>query len=155
MATCDMMTHAPWPLGLAAQPPFGGGCGDTCEHAGPEGVDVWPNPGACGGRGPGPWADSDATVPPQGHQQYLQALSCSTTEAAIEQATGTRPSPGGSPDVPTLTEVWGIRRFLFRIESADPKLQRAVQAEREVLRRTHPDYLLDVLFNVTHIERIP
>jgi hypothetical protein len=58
----------------------------------------------------------------------------------VRDAVGSRPRPDGlgSSSVPTLDQLRTIREFEFVIESADPDVQVAVEAELANLRAQHP-----------------
>jgi RHS repeat-associated protein len=61
-------------------------------------------------------------------------------------ATATRPTPGGSPTVPTLAEIRSIRAIHFRIYSAESAIQAAVNAELANLRALFPGWTFTAQF---------
>ena len=87
-----------------------------------------------------------AAVP--GHAQTLASLIpkkqiYDKTVARIENlknATGTRPTVDGTPSVPTLAEVQGIKNLEFRIQSASSEVRAAVEAQLQSLREKYPSW---------------
>jgi len=61
-------------------------------------------------------------------------------------ATATRPTQSGSPVVPSLAEIAGIRTIHFRISSTDQAVQAAVNAELANLRTRFPGWTFTVQF---------
>jgi hypothetical protein len=64
----------------------------------------------------------------------------------LPKATATRPTKGGSPDVPDLSSIQHIRKYEFRIDSSTPELKKAVEAELENLRKKYPDWTFNAEF---------
>jgi len=64
----------------------------------------------------------------------------------LTRAAATRPAAGGSPGVPTLNEILGIRQFQFKIMSTAPEVQNAMQAQLTRLRARFPAWEFFVIF---------
>lgn len=64
----------------------------------------------------------------------------------LENATTTRPTVNGSPDVPSLDDVRTIRDLEFHIGGNNPALREAVQKQLERLKREFPDWNFDAHF---------
>ena len=64
----------------------------------------------------------------------------------LQRAAATRPAAGGSPYVPTLSEILGIRKFQFKIVSTAPEVQNAVQAQLTRLHARFPAWEFSVIF---------
>jgi hypothetical protein len=64
----------------------------------------------------------------------------------LQRAAATRPAPGGSPSVPTLQAMLGIRTFQFKIMATAPEIQHAVQAQVTRLRARFPAWEFSVIF---------
>ena len=58
----------------------------------------------------------------------------------LEKATGTRPTKGGSSDVPSIDEIKDYRKIHFEIDSTDPKVKKAVDEAISELKKQHPDW---------------
>ncbi len=56
----------------------------------------------------------------------------------LPRATATRPTRNGSPVIPSLAQVLSLRRLVFRIESSDPAVRVAVDAQVTRLRARYP-----------------
>jgi len=67
---------------------------------------------------------------------------------SVDDAIASRPRPNkrGSPSVPTLDQLRTIREFEFVIESADPAVQAAVEAQLVNLRAQHPAFRFTARF---------
>ncbi len=61
-------------------------------------------------------------------------------------AVSSRPTANGSPEVPSLEEIKGIRQFVFRLNGDTPELREAVERSLEQLRKEFPEYKFDVQF---------
>ena len=64
----------------------------------------------------------------------------------LQRAAATRPAAGGSPRVPALHEILGIRKFQFKIMSTAPEVQNAVQTQLTRLRARFPAWEFSVIF---------
>ncbi|MFT3765619.1 MAG: SH3 domain-containing protein [Minicystis sp.] len=58
----------------------------------------------------------------------------------LTSAAATRPTVGGSPDVPTLAELQGIKRLHFRIDGDSPALRNAVAQSLAALAKEYPGW---------------
>jgi len=68
---------------------------------------------------------------------------------ALAKAAGTRPTKTGSPTVPGLAEIQGLRTIHFKIDGNTPALRAAVFAELANLRAKFPDWTFTAEFGVT------
>jgi hypothetical protein len=88
--------------------------------------------------------------PVQTADQWAQKQIYDKTKVRIDnltnKATATRPTKGGSPTVPTLSELRGIRKLEFRIESSVPEVRAAVEKQLGTLRAEHPDWSFSVIY---------
>ncbi|WP_307200089.1 PrsW family intramembrane metalloprotease [Paenibacillus harenae] len=66
----------------------------------------------------------------------------------IEKAVGTRTTPDGTSDVPTLEEIKGIRNFQFQLDGDTPELRAAAENSLNRLRQEFPDYTFTIRFGV-------
>jgi len=66
----------------------------------------------------------------------------------LQRAAATRPAPGGSPSIPTLQAILGIRTFQFKIMATVPEIQHAVQAQLTRLRARFPAWEFSVIFGL-------
>jgi hypothetical protein len=82
-------------------------------------------------------------LPQQTADEWAQRQIFKKTQVRIEnlkQATATRPTPHGSPTVPSLQEIKGIRHIEFRVESSTPAVQAAVEKQLAALRSQNPGW---------------
>ena len=82
-------------------------------------------------------------LPSQTPETWAQKQIYDKTVARIENlknATGTRPTVDGTPSVPTLAEVQGIKNLEFRIQSASSEVRAAVEAQLQSLREKYPSW---------------
>ena len=61
-------------------------------------------------------------------------------ENLTNKAVQTRPTPAGSPIVPTLDEIKSIREIEFRIEAATADVQAAVNKQLTALSAKYPGW---------------
>ncbi|XYH97112.1 hypothetical protein ACMHYB_56640 [Sorangium sp. So ce1128] len=66
--------------------------------------------------------------------------------ALATEAVGTRPTPEGTPNVPTLAEVKSIHAINFRINSIDQAIQTTVNTEIANLRAMLPGWTFTAEF---------
>lgn len=66
----------------------------------------------------------------------------------IEKAVGTRTTPDGTSDIPTLEEIKGIRNFQFQLDGDTPELRAAAENSLNRLRQEFPDYTFTIRFGV-------
>lgn len=66
----------------------------------------------------------------------------------LGRAAKTRPTSGGSSNVPSLAEIRGIRHVHFVIDGSAPALRSAVFAELASLRTEHPGWIFTAEFGV-------
>lgn len=107
--------------GTLYQHPFGVGVGqrgwgvatpEGMQSVGSWGVDVWPNPGASAGRGPGPWAATEAGVSPRSGPLILP-------EGGVSGPVAGAPGPVAWPGaIPNLEPGGGIGHLLWRTPEA-------------------------------------
>lgn len=88
-------------------------------------------------------------LPTQTPQQFTDKQILGKTRKRIKniaEATATRATKNGTPTVPSLDEIKGIRKFVFRLDGDTPELRRAAENSLEQLRKEFPDYSFEVLF---------
>jgi hypothetical protein len=89
-------------------------------------------------------------LPTQTALEWAEKQIFKKTVARIEnlskKAVATRSTVGGSPTVPTLAEIKGIRQLEFRIESASPDVEQAVQTQLSLLQAKYPDWKFTAVF---------
>ncbi|WP_395847442.1 SH3 domain-containing protein [Cystobacter fuscus] len=69
-------------------------------------------------------------------------------ETLLHEVTATRPGPNGSPSVPALHEIKGIRKIEFRIDGDTPALRLAVEKQLAALRGRYPDWTFQARFGL-------
>jgi len=87
--------------------------------------------------------------PVQSPEQWAEKQIFDKTVVRIEnlkKAVATRPTKGGSPTVPALTEIKGIRQLEFRIEAGTPEVQAAVAKQIAELTKKYPDWTFSAIF---------
>lgn len=67
-------------------------------------------------------------------------------ENLLNKATATRATAGGSPTVPALSEIRGIRNLEFRIEAATAQVKNAVEKQLTALRAKYPGWTFTATF---------
>jgi len=67
---------------------------------------------------------------------------------ALATAAGTRRTPNGSAQVPSLAEIKGIRHFHFVVDGQTPAIRTAVTAQLAILRAAHPGWKFTAEFGV-------
>ncbi|WP_230202486.1 hypothetical protein [Paenibacillus ihumii] len=88
-------------------------------------------------------------LPAQTPQQFTDKQILDKTRKRINniaEATATRATKNGIPDVPSLDQIKGIRKFVFRLDGDTPELRQAVENSLEQLRKEFPDYTFEVWF---------
>ncbi|BFH60398.1 hypothetical protein [Paenibacillus azoreducens] len=88
-------------------------------------------------------------LPAQTHQQLTNKQILGKTRKRIKniaEATATRATKNGTPEVPSLEQIKDIRKFIFRLDGDTPELRQAVKNSLEQLRKEFPDYTFDALF---------
>jgi len=89
-------------------------------------------------------------LPAQTAQQFADKQILTKTRNRINNlqnsAVSSRPTANGSPEVPSLEEIKGIRQFVFRLDGDTPELREAVERSLEQLRKEFPEYTFDVQF---------
>ncbi|MFC5650335.1 PrsW family glutamic-type intramembrane protease [Paenibacillus solisilvae] len=66
----------------------------------------------------------------------------------LEKAVGTRTTPDGTSEIPTLDEIKGIRNFQFQLDGDSPELRAAAENSLNRLRQEFPDYTFTIRFGV-------
>lgn len=66
----------------------------------------------------------------------------------LHEVTATRPGPHGSPSVPALHEIKGIRKIEFRIDGDTPALRLAVETQLAALRAKYPGWTFQARFGL-------
>ncbi|MDR9855848.1 PrsW family glutamic-type intramembrane protease [Paenibacillus sp. VCA1] len=66
----------------------------------------------------------------------------------LQKAVGTRTTPDGTPEIPTLEQIKGIRRFEFQLDGDTPALRAAAENSLNRLRQEFPDYTFSIRFGV-------
>ncbi|MEK3716422.1 hypothetical protein [Paenibacillus sp. FSL R7-0333] len=88
-------------------------------------------------------------LPAQTPQQFTDKQILDKTRKRINniaEATATRATKNGTPDVPLLDQIKDIRKFIFRLDGDTPDLRQAVENSLEQLRKEFPGYTFDALF---------
>ncbi|MEK3837137.1 MULTISPECIES: hypothetical protein [unclassified Paenibacillus] len=88
-------------------------------------------------------------LPAQTPQQFTDKQILDKTRKRINniaEATATRATKNGTPDVPLLDQIKDIRKFIFRLDGDTPELRQAVENSLEQLRKEFPGYTFDALF---------
>ncbi len=81
--------------------------------------------------------------PYQTPDQWAQRQIFDKTSVRIDnlsQAVDTRPTAGGTPDVPGISDIQQYHDLEFRIQNASPTVQNAVQTQLEALKVKYPDW---------------
>ncbi|MBM7564953.1 PrsW family glutamic-type intramembrane protease [Paenibacillus sacheonensis] len=90
--------------------------------------------------------------PQQTPQQFTDKQLYQKTRTRInnlmEKAVGTRTTPDGTSDIPTLDEIKGIRNFQFQLDGDSPELRAAAENSLNKLRQEFPDYTFSIRFGV-------
>ncbi|MEK3874775.1 hypothetical protein NYE76_33490, partial [Paenibacillus sp. FSL M7-0831] len=88
-------------------------------------------------------------LPAQTPQQFTDKQILDKTRKRINnivKATATRATKNGTSNIPSLDQIKGIRKFIFRLDGDTPELRQAVENSLEQLRKEFPDYTFDALF---------
>jgi hypothetical protein len=88
-------------------------------------------------------------LPAQTPQQFTDKQILGKTRKRIEniaEATATRATKNGDPNIPTLDQIKDIRTFIFRLDGDTPELRQAAENSLRQLKKEFPDYTFDVLF---------
>ncbi|CAM4250014.1 hypothetical protein HCA64_03125 [Listeria booriae] len=64
----------------------------------------------------------------------------------LEDADATRATVNGSKSIPTIEEIRGIKKFIFRLDGDTAELREAVEQSIEKLRNEFPNHSFDVIF---------
>lgn len=90
--------------------------------------------------------------PQQTPQQFTDKQLYQKTKTRInnlmQKAVGTRTTPDGTSDIPTLEEIKNIRRFEFQLDGDSPELRAAAENSLNRLRQEFPDYTFSIRFGV-------
>lgn len=90
--------------------------------------------------------------PQQTPQQFTDKQLYQKTRTRInnlmEKAVGTRTTPDGTTEIPTLDEIKGIRDFEFQLDGDSPELRAAAENSLNRLRQEFPDYTFKIRFGV-------
>ncbi|MDC0711686.1 SH3 domain-containing protein [Stigmatella sp. ncwal1] len=90
--------------------------------------------------------------PPRSAADWADSAIFSSTVARIQallvEATGTRVTQRGSPEVPTLAEIQGFRRLQFRIDADTPALRAGVAQALSKLRAAYPTWTFEVQWGI-------
>ncbi|GLX69386.1 hypothetical protein MU1_37310 [Paenibacillus glycanilyticus] len=90
--------------------------------------------------------------PQQTPQQFTDKQLYQKTKTRInnllEKAVGTRTTPDGTSDIPTLDDIKNIRRFEFQLDGDTPELRAAAENSLNRLRQEFPDYTFKIRFGV-------
>ncbi|WP_245600042.1 PrsW family glutamic-type intramembrane protease [Paenibacillus harenae] len=90
--------------------------------------------------------------PQQTPQQFTDKQLYQKTRTRInnlmEKAVGTRTTPDGTSDIPSLEEIKGIRNFQFQLDGDSPELRAAAENSLNRLRQEFPDYTFTIRFGV-------
>jgi hypothetical protein len=85
-------------------------------------------------------------------EQFVNKQIIQKTRARINNlfgtASATRPTVGGTPSVPSIDELRGIKEFVFRLEGDTPELKQAVEMGLNTLRKEFPDFQFNAEFGV-------
>ncbi|WP_146116208.1 hypothetical protein [Paenibacillus sp. AR247] len=66
----------------------------------------------------------------------------------MQKAVGTRTTPDGTAEIPTLEQIKGIRHFEFQLDGDSPALRAAAENSLNKLRQEFPDYTFNIRFGV-------
>nr|WP_273388477.1 PrsW family glutamic-type intramembrane protease [Cohnella zeiphila] len=66
----------------------------------------------------------------------------------LQKAVGTRRTSDGTPEIPTLDQIKGIRNFQFQLDGDSPALRAAAENSLNRLRQEFPDYTFSIRFGV-------
>jgi len=89
--------------------------------------------------------------PQQTPQQFTDKQLYQKTKVRInnlQKAAGTRTTPDGTAEIPTLEQIKGIRRFEFQLDGDSPELRAAAENSLNRLRQEFPDYTFSIRFGV-------
>lgn len=90
--------------------------------------------------------------PQQTPQQFTDKQLYQKTRTRInnlmEKAVGTRTTPDGTSEIPTLDEIKGIRNFQFQLDGDSPELRASAENSLNRLRQEFPDYKFTIRFGV-------
>ena len=89
--------------------------------------------------------------PQQTPQQFTDKQLYQKTKVRIhnlQKAAGTRATPDGTAEIPTLEQIRGIRRFEFQLDGDSPALREAAENSLNRLRQEFPDYTFSIRFGV-------
>ncbi|MBD2868897.1 PrsW family glutamic-type intramembrane protease [Paenibacillus arenilitoris] len=90
--------------------------------------------------------------PQQTPQQFTDKQLYQKTKTRInnllEKAVGTRTTPDGTSEIPTLEQIKGIRHFQFQLDGDTPELRAAAENSLNRLRQEFPDYTFTIRFGV-------
>ncbi|WP_368265036.1 hypothetical protein, partial [Enterococcus innesii] len=88
-------------------------------------------------------------LPTQTPQQFADKQIYQKTVNRIKNldiAEATRPTVNGSQSIPSLEEIKGVRKFVFRLDGNSAELQSAVNQSIAKLQSEFPDYTFEVIF---------
>ena len=88
-------------------------------------------------------------LPTQTPQQFADKQIYQKTVNRIKNldiADATRPTVNGSQSIPSLQEIKGIKKFVFRLDGNSAELQSAVNQSIKKLQSEFPDYTFEVIF---------
>ncbi|WP_243867467.1 PrsW family glutamic-type intramembrane protease [Paenibacillus sp. BK720] len=90
--------------------------------------------------------------PQQTPQQFTDKQLYQKTKTRInnlmEKAVGTRTTPDGTSEIPSLEDIKSIRRFQFQLDGDSPELRAAAENSLNRLRQEFPDYTFSIRFGV-------
>lgn len=90
--------------------------------------------------------------PQQTPQQFTDKQLYQKTKVRInnlmQKAVGTRTTPDGTAEIPTLEQIKGIRHFEFQLDGDSPALRTAAENSLNKLRQEFPDYTFNIRFGV-------
>ncbi|MBP2098781.1 pre-toxin TG domain-containing protein [Enterococcus rivorum] len=88
-------------------------------------------------------------LPTQTPQQFADKQIYQKTVNRIKNldiAEATRPTVNGSQSIPSLQEIKGIKKFVFRLDGNSAELQSVVNQNIKKLQSEFPDYTFEVIF---------
>jgi hypothetical protein len=80
-------------------------------------------------------------------QKHVYNKTATRIEALLDAA-ATRVTKHGSPAIPDLTQIQGVRHFVFHLEADSPELRQAVYEAIRRLRLRFPDFSFEAAFGV-------
>ncbi|MCK9861161.1 PrsW family glutamic-type intramembrane protease [Paenibacillus sp. ATY16] len=90
--------------------------------------------------------------PQQTPQQFTDKQLYQKTKTRInnlmQKAVGTRTTPDGTSEIPSLEDIKSIRRFQFQLDGDTPELRAAAENSLNRLRQEFPDYTFSIRFGV-------